>query len=161
MDMETNTKILFSALNRGTFYSPLNTLRYFYQLHEKSESKQCVTKSWLLCFSCHFLPLGHKECWIPSGIRPARCCGPPVLHFHPLPIGHECGLRPVGRQDFAAASIQLRAGRMGWLFNGIAILLHHAMPHSPLGHSVSVELIPTYSDAGKLWHLQLISNCNP
>lgn len=108
MGMETDTKTLFSDLNWGAFYSPYVSEGIQILLSdtwEKWIKAMGCSKSWLLCFSCHFLPLGHSECWVSSGgvlSSPARCWGPPVLHFPSLLIGHEGGLRPVGKQGFGS-----------------------------------------------------------
>lgn len=165
MDTETSTKILFPDLNWGTFYSlPKGTQILLSDGWEKSIKAMCRSRSWLLCFSCHFLPLAHGECWVSSGevpSKPGRCCDPPVLPSLLCLLAMGMGWDQLVDKDLVAASILLRAGRMGWLFCGIAVLLHCVRPNSPLVHSMSMELIPTYSDAGKLWPLQLISNCNP
>lgn len=106
MDTETNTKILFSDLNWCTFYSlPKGTQILLSDTWEKSIKAMCRSRSWLLCFFCRFLPLAHGECWVSSGgvlSRPGRCCGPPCAAFPPLLVGHEDGLRPVGRQGFGS-----------------------------------------------------------
>lgn len=108
MDMETGAKTLFSDLNSDAFYAPPPPKDIYILLSdtwEKWIKAMGHSKSWLLCFSCHFLPLGHSGCWVSSGgvlSSPVRWCGPPVLHFPFLLVGLECRLRPIGRLGFGS-----------------------------------------------------------
>lgn len=158
MDVETDTKTLSFDSNWGTFYSPLKTFRYFNQRDERYESKQCIAANPVtLCFMA-------TVSWVSSWgfvSSPVRCCGSLCCTSLLCLLAMSMGWGQLVDKDLAAASIQLKAGRIGWLFHGIAILLHHTRPSSSLVYSIFVELIPAYSDAGKPWPLQLISNCNP
>lgn len=54
-----------------------------------------------------------------------------------------------------------RAGRMRWRFHGVCNPLAPHKAKFSCALTMSMELTPSYIDAGKLWPLQLISNCNP